>query len=346
MSHGWSYALLLGAVVAGIASPQTISSDLQKYLNLTDTQVQSITDLDNQFSDYVNQQYTTYWTLQSQADNELAKPSPDPGSVGDSYAQIEMLRRDYKVQLAQVQSKVGAVLTMDQATVVSGLLNAVRLRPLVSEAECAHLEPAVPTAAEIVGNLSPSPGTTTISGVIFEPLTTGCHAPPILAALGNYLNLSDGQIIAMENAILANQDYVSRQALKITELQNEIKDLTAAPTVDSARLGADYVAISQIQSDESTQYNQLMTALRSILTDSQQPLLQALDNALKLSSTATDAVSANILVLPPDLQLSNCGLFDAVPVVYCVPTFTQASLKFQHGRTHGRNPIPAVFPSK
>jgi len=92
----------------------------------------------------------------------------------------------------------------------------------------------------------------------------------------------------------ATRHYLSRQGLKIAELQDEIEDLTAAQTIDAATLGADYIAIAQIQGDESTQANQLTTIIRGVLTDAQQPQLQALDNALQLGFTATEAVSADI----------------------------------------------------
>jgi hypothetical protein len=75
--------------------------------------------------------------------------------------------------------------------------------------------------------------------------------------------------------------------------------------IDTATLGADYVAIAQIQRDETTQTGQLITTVRSVLTDQQQPQLKALDNALSLQSVVYEAVESNILVLPPDLTQSN-----------------------------------------
>ena len=99
-----------------------------------------------------------------------------------------------------------------------------------------------------------------------------------------------------------NQEYLSRQSLKVAELQIQIKDLTVAGTIDSAALGAAYVAIEQLQRDQSTEADQLMKSVRSVLTDRQQPLLKVLDDALLLGGTAREAVYANILVLPPNLQ--------------------------------------------
>jgi hypothetical protein len=325
MSHRWTNILVLGAMAAGIAAPQSISPDLQKYLNLTDAQVQSITDLDTQFGQYVSKQQTMYYDLQSKAYNELSKDSPDPTAVGDVYAQMEMIRRDYRGQLAQVQSKVGALLTVDQAMLVNGLLSVLRLQPLVSEAQCAHLESSIPTLAQRSGDFGvpisvPIPVSGLVPVITLQPnlVTSPCQVPPMPTALTNYLNLTDTQIIAIENAILGNQDFISRQALKIAELQNEIKDLTAAQTIDSTKLGEDYLAIMQIQKDEATQTGQLTTTVRSVLNDQQQPLLQALDNAIKLSFVASQAVGVNILVLPPDLPCPTLA-FNAFPIAVLVP---------------------------
>jgi Spy/CpxP family protein refolding chaperone len=289
-------------LAAGIASPQTSVPSLQQYLSLTTAQVQSINDLNNQLSQYSSKQQAAYNKYSSTAYSELAKDSPDPSVVGNAYAQMETIRRAFNTQWAQTQSQVGALLTVDQAMRIGGLLNVLRLQPLVTEAICTYLEPAVPTAVFRAAF---------VSYVLVSPVPA-CSVPPVPTALANYLNLTDNQISAIENTIAGNQDYTSRQNLKITEIQNDIKDLTAAATIDPVALGADYVLLKQIQSDEATQSGQLMPTVRSILSDQQQPQLQSLDQALKLDSIATSAVDANILVLPPDLVTPNgCGLASA-----------------------------------
>lgn len=316
MRHSCLFALALGALAAGIASPQSISPDLTKYLTLTDSQVQSINALGTAFNKYVNTQQNQYFQLQSQALAELAKDSPAPGVVGSLYAQMEMINRDYNTQLVQVQSNVAAVLTTGQVVLVSALLDVVRLQPLVSEATCEYIEPRLPSLADFLL------GIPTINGVTS---TVSCSPLLLPAALSNYLNLSDGQISTIENAIQGNQDYLTRQTLKIQELQYEIQDLTAAQTIDTVSLGADYVAIAQIQRDETTQSGQLGTAVRGVLTDQQQPQLKALDNAVTMIGTANAAVSTNILVLPPDLRqsysVSVCNSLTPFPVTTCGSVF-------------------------
>jgi hypothetical protein len=80
--------------------------------------------------------------------------------------------------------------------------------------------------------------------------------------------------------------------------------LTASPTIDAARLGAEYIAITQIQRDEAAQTRQLTPTVRGVLSNQQQLQLAALENAASLNYTASEAVNANILVLPPDLRSS------------------------------------------
>jgi hypothetical protein len=251
MSHRWFCVLLVGALASRFAVSQSFPPGLQNYFGLTDAQVQAIADLDKQFSTYDSKQQTIYYQLQSQANGELAKDSPDPAVVGDAYAQMEMLRRDYDDQLAQAQSKIGALLTADQAVLVAGLLDVVRLQPLVSEAQCVSLVQRQTPYLLVYASSS------------YSLLTSSCQ-PSVPTALTNYLQLTDDQIIAIQNANQGNQDYMSRQSLKILELQNEIKDVTAAQTIDSAKLGADYVAIAQIQRDESDHRIQLVNSAQHL----------------------------------------------------------------------------------
>lgn len=314
MRHSCLFVLALGALGAGIASPQSISPDLTKYLTLTDTEVQSINALNTAFNQYANAQQNQYFKLQSQALAELGKDSPVPSVVGGLYAQMEMMSRDYNTQLAQLQSKVAAVLTTGQVVLASALLDVVRLQPLVSEAQCVNMESPIVFTGSFT--FTPIPVATPVTGVSpilqYAPVqSTPCSPTPLPTALVNYLNLSDSQQSTIENAIQGNQEYLTRQALKIQELQYEIQDLTAAQTIDTVSLGADYVAIAQLQRDETTQSGQLGTTVRSVLADQQQPQLKALDNAVAMNGTASAAVSSNILVLPPDLKQSYgvCGLF-------------------------------------
>ncbi len=307
MRHTYVFALVLGTIAAGIASPQSIPPDLMNYLSLTEAQIQSINSLNVAFNKNTNAQGNQYYDLQSQAAAELAKASPDPGVVGNLYGQMVMIGRGYTTQLAQVQTNVAAVLTPAQVALVNGLLGVARLQPLVSEAQEVDLEPATVGTIidERVGNYSsiyavPFPGNI----VPFPGNFSCCAGSSVPIALANYFNLTDAQNSAIENAILANQQYVQGQSLKIQELQYAIQALTAAQTIDTATLGADYVAIAQIQNDEATQAAQLITTVRSILMGPQIPLLTALDNALNQSTLEYEAVQNNILVLPPDLASS------------------------------------------
>jgi hypothetical protein len=69
-------ALVLGALTAGIASPQSIPSDLVTYLNLNQTQIQSINTLNAAFNQYTYTQDQQGYDLQSQVDTERPRPRP------------------------------------------------------------------------------------------------------------------------------------------------------------------------------------------------------------------------------------------------------------------------------
>jgi hypothetical protein len=287
--------LMLTMLSAGIATAQTqVVDQLAKYLGLSSDQLASINKLSDDFSTYWDTQSKKFFNLANQAQHDLAQTPPDPNSVGQEYAQMEMIRRDYYTQLAQLQTNVAAVLTPSQVVLANALLQVERLQPVVQEAVCVSLMGPLFTSASVA--YIPVLSLPTIS-------TPTCQTiPPLPVALSNYLTLTDSQVSTMENTIAAHQDYISRQSLKIKELQNQIKDLTAASTIDAASLGAAYVAIVQIDNDESTQANQLRTTLRSVITDAQKPLLQSLDDAQSNAYVATNAVCTGVLVLPPDLQ--------------------------------------------
>lgn len=293
MRYPFVFALVLCELTAGIASPQSIPTDLVSYLSLTSTQVQSINSLNTAFNRYMDKQQNQFYDLQSQAAAELAQATPDPNVVGNLYGQMIAIGRDYTTQLATLQSNVAAVLTPAQVTLVSALLAVARLQPLVEEAQSVDMEPQQPTG-EISTIYDPA------ASVYFATLSC-CSSGTIPIALVNYLNLSDAQNFAIQSAIQANQTYLNGQSLKLQELQNDIQTLAAAQTIDTASLGADYVSIAQIQNDEATQAGQLVTTVRNIITDQQQPQLAALDNALAQSGIESDAIESNILVLPPDL---------------------------------------------
>jgi hypothetical protein len=136
----------------------------------------------------------------------------------------------------------------------------------------------------------------------------GCQTTPFPIALTNYFKLTDSQVVTIQNAIAGNRDYLSRQSLKMAEIQMDIKDLTAGDPIDAAKLGSDYVALWQLQNEQSTQADQLMKTVRSVLNEQQTSLLRALENALAQYYLALTAVSYNILVLPPNLQTFSCGV--------------------------------------
>jgi hypothetical protein len=301
---------------AGMALAQeSVPSNLAQYLGLSDTQAAAINALNSAFSTYTNAQQTAFYQVLDQAYSDLGQNPPGPNTVGQDYAQLEMIRRAYYAQLAQVQSQVAALLTPSQVTLVNGLVQVERLQSLVAEAQCASFAPGQGTERN---------GDFFIFLIGIPTVSTCPQIPPLPVALGNYLNLTDGQISTIEGAIVGNQDYVSLQSAKIKELQDEIQGLTAAATIDTATLGADYVAIAQIDQDKATQATQLTTAVRSVLTSTQTPLMQALDNARSQAYLASEAACSDILVPPPDvpnfwLEASN---YAAITVAGDIPAST------------------------
>jgi len=288
------YALLLGTLSAAIALCQEFPASLITDLQLTPAQVQSIVSLNHDFDQATLPQQQQFYDLQQRAAAELSKSAPDSAVVGDSYARAEMLRRDYNSQLTQLQGRVSEVLSPAQILLVNSLVDAARLRGIVYAAASANLVKLPPNA----------PGTLVAIAAFYSGFGRPSNAlQAIDAVLVNYLHLSEGQIAAIENANTGYSAYLARQSLKLQQLLYEIRDLTAAPDIDAARLGAEYVAMAQITSDQSAHTDETVAAVRTMINPSQEPQLRALDHAATLLSAFPDAVCNNLLVLPADVPL-------------------------------------------
>jgi len=289
------YTLLLGALSAAIALSQEFPASLITNLQLTPAQVQTIVSLNHDFDQATLPLQQQFYDLQQGAATELSKSASDSTIVGDSYARAEMLRRDYNTQLAQLQGRVAAVLSPAQIVLVNSLVDAARLRGIVYAAASTNLVKLPPGA----GSGSFVAIAAFYSG--FGKASNGLQS--IDAVLVNYLHLSEGQIAAIENANTGYSAYLARQSLKLQQLLYEIRDLTAAPDIDAARLGAEYVAMAQITSDQSAHTDETVAAVRTMINPSQEPQLRALDHAATLLSAFPDAVCNNLLVLPADVPL-------------------------------------------
>jgi len=136
-------------------------------------------------------------------------------------------------------------------------------------------------------------------GVVLPPGRPGPVPPQFPTALRFYLELSDTQVEAINQA---NADYlrlVSTRVLRVSQIQQEIADETAKEVIDPMALGLGYREIESIRRFLEGEQAKLRDRVRQVLTERQRPKLAALEEAAKLMPVYSEAVSVNLLAPQP-----------------------------------------------
>jgi hypothetical protein len=148
---------------------------VQQYLQLTDAQLQTILTNNGDYNQFVITKQSRISQLQSEIATETAKDSLDPMALGVRYAEIETICRDLKNQAGTYQQKNTSVLTDPQKAKLQVLVDAVKLAPVISDAQSGNLIGSSTYAPLFF--TSTSTGTTSGSvGGILGPVS-GCYSP-------------------------------------------------------------------------------------------------------------------------------------------------------------------------
>jgi hypothetical protein len=136
--------LVLCPLLAPSAWSQTITfpqplSQVQQFLGLTDSQVSAILQNNNDYSAFVFQQQRQIQNAQFQIAVETAKDPLDPMTLGTLYAGIESACRELRDRAATTQKQNISILTDAQKTKLNVLNDAMKLAPIISEAQFGNL---------------------------------------------------------------------------------------------------------------------------------------------------------------------------------------------------------------
>ncbi|MCC6389671.1 MAG: hypothetical protein IT167_03630 [Bryobacterales bacterium] len=146
--------------------------ELKQYLALTDAQYVQL--FDNM--DQSRRTVAGYQQRISQLQNEIAieteRPNPDPMELGTRYAEIEQNCRAIANGSKALRDKNGGLLTDPQKAKLKTLDDALKLYPIVSQAQSASLLEGA-TGVYPVGMVRGAIGTITPILVV----VAGCHAP-------------------------------------------------------------------------------------------------------------------------------------------------------------------------
>src|SRR5215472_14056567 len=112
---------------------------VQQFLQLTDTQLQTILTNNGDYNQFAMTKRTRISQLQSEIATETAKDTLDPLALGVRYAEIETICREMKDQAVSYQTKNTAILTDPQKAKLQTLQDAVKLAPVIEDAQSGNL---------------------------------------------------------------------------------------------------------------------------------------------------------------------------------------------------------------
>jgi hypothetical protein len=131
--------------------------------------------------------------------------------------------------------------------------------------------------------------------------------PGLPPSLAGYLELTQSQ---QEQIVQANRslaEFNLTKARRSAQVQAEIQMELAKADPDPMALGVRYRELEAIRRENAAEQSRAVQTVQAVLTPAQKQKVATLQEALKLYSTACDAVNWNLIVQPPPFT---------VPTVY------------------------------
>jgi hypothetical protein len=114
-------------------------------------------------------------------------------------------------------------------------------------------------------------------------------------ALQTYLELTRDQVTAIQRLNSASSQFQLEKMQRSAQVQVEIAQETAKPTLDSMALGLRYVELEAIRRELAADQEKTYNEIQKLLTDPQKTKVQALTAAMRMQGLICDAQSQNIL---------------------------------------------------
>ena len=119
--------------------PFTPLLQVRQFLALTDSQLAAIVQNNSDYNSFSSQQQRQIRNAQTQIAVETTKDSLDPMAIGALYAGIESACRDLRNKAAATQKQNISILTDAQKAKLNTLNDAMKLAPVISEAQSGKL---------------------------------------------------------------------------------------------------------------------------------------------------------------------------------------------------------------
>lgn len=156
------------------------SPTLQKYLELSDTQVSQINALNQQLVQLLGTKAQRQFQLQLELTQELRRPSLDATAIGMRYAEIEQIRRDIQTERTRTTASIQNTLTETQKSKLTALQLVLRDYPMACQAITQNLLTPV-SGAVINPNINP-PLPEGVTGAFASFLLAPASGCPVLTS--------------------------------------------------------------------------------------------------------------------------------------------------------------------
>ena len=296
-------AFLFAPICAYSQPADFIPPEFRSYLKLTDVQIQQIQSNNTAYRQSQNANFRRVNDVNDEIGQETQKPSPDPGSLGLRYGEIESLCRQRETPRNGVYQQNTRVLTDEQRGLIRQLTDAeVQFRLLIA-ADALFLTSTSPFPAPsgfpTVFNGTPFRGSSIVGVISAFPiapglLPTGDVTPDLVA----YLQLTSTQLEEIRVNTRGYQEFLSGRLARMSEVNQELQAEFAQDSPLSAALGDRYSEIESHRRQIAVRENELRRRNLAILTAEQSRRVQQLPTRTDFSFLSQFADRLN-LVAPP-----------------------------------------------
>jgi hypothetical protein len=160
------FLIFLPIAVSGSAWAQPLSQ-VQQFLQLSDSQLQTILTNNDDYNRWSGDKQNRIRQVQTEIADETRKSPLDPNALGIRYAEIETICREMKDRANESRTQNIGVLNQDQKSKLKILDDALKLAPVISDAQFGNL----------IGGLTFAPSGFTSSSIGYGGLLNGGVVP-------------------------------------------------------------------------------------------------------------------------------------------------------------------------
>lgn len=167
---------------------------VKEFLQLSDSQLQSILTNNDAYNQFAFTKQSRISQVQGEIATQTAKDTLDPLALGIRYAEIETICREMKDQAVMYETKNTAILTDPQKAKLQVLQDAMKLAPVISDAQFGNLIGTFTYAPLFFTSTSGGTTSGSVIGGIIGP-ANGCYLPFPVIRTGDFSSAPNGDVI-------------------------------------------------------------------------------------------------------------------------------------------------------